>query len=67
MTDSKKQQNQLVFTRVLKPSPKNNSKTNEEEILREKYISPELRLKIIDVLKLKIDNYWWSKINTIII
>ena len=28
---------------VSKMSPKNNSEKNEEEILREKYISPELR------------------------
>ena len=27
-------------------SPKNNSEKNEEEILREKYISPELRSKL---------------------
>ena len=39
--------------RALKTSPKNNSETNEEEILREKYISPELRQKIIDDLRLK--------------
>ena len=31
------------ITRVSKTSPKRNSKTNEEEILREKHISPELR------------------------
>ena len=40
------------ITRVSKTSPKNNSETNEEEMLREKYISPELRQK----------NYRWSKI-----
>ena len=28
------------ITRVLKTSPKNNSETNEEETLRERYISP---------------------------
>ena len=29
---------------------------NEEEILREKYISPELRQRIIDDLRLKDEN-----------
>ena len=40
------------ITRVSKTSPKNNSErvTNEEEILRERYISPELRHKIINDL-----------------
>ena len=36
------------ISRVSKNSPKNNSETNEEEIIREKYISPELRQKTID-------------------
>ena len=35
------------ITRVSKSSPKNNSETNEEEILRKKYISPELRQKLL--------------------
>ena len=39
---------------VSKTSPQNNSKTNKE-ILREKYISPELRQRIIDDLRLKED------------
>ena len=43
--------------RASKTSPKNNSETNEEEILREKYISPELRQKIIDDLRLKEENF----------
>ena len=34
----------------------NNSETNEKKMLREKYISPELRQKIIDDLKLKEEN-----------
>ena len=38
-------------------SPKNNSETNEEEILREKNTSPELRQKILDDLKLKEEIY----------
>ena len=38
---------------------------NEEKILREEYIPPELRQKIIDGLRLKEENYWWSKINII--
>ena len=41
------------ITRVSKTSPKNNSETNEEVTIREKYISPELRQKIIDDLRLK--------------
>ena len=36
------------ITRVSKTSPKNNLKTNEEETLREKSISPQLRQKNID-------------------
>ena len=43
------------ITWASKTSPHNNLKTNEEEILREKYISPELRQKIIDDLRLKGD------------
>ena len=38
------------ISRVSKNSPKNTSETNEEEIIREKYISPELRQKTIDDL-----------------
>ena len=45
------------ITRVSKNSPQNNPEKNEEEILRERYISPELRPKIIDELFLKIKNY----------
>ena len=45
------------ITRVSKTSPKNNSETNEEEILREKYISPKLTQKIIDDLRLKEENF----------
>ena len=40
------------FTRVSKSSPQNNLETNEA-MLGGKYISPELRQKIIDYLKLK--------------
>ena len=46
------------ITGISKTSPKNDSKTNEEEILRERYISPELRHKIIHDLRLKEANYW---------
>ena len=53
------------ITRVLKNSPQNNSETNEEEILREKFIFPELRHKIIDDLRLKTKSCWWSKINVV--
>ena len=42
-------------TRVSNTLPQNNSETNEEEILREKYISPELRQKFIDDPRLKED------------
>ena len=35
------------ISRVSKTSPKNNSETKEEEILRGKYISPELRQKLL--------------------
>ena len=45
------------ITRVPKTTPKNNSETNEAEILSEKYIPPELRQKIIDDLRLKAENY----------
>ena len=40
--------------RVSKTSPQNNLETNKE-IPREKYTSPELKLKIIDYLRLKED------------
>ena len=35
------------ITKVSKTPPKNNSETNEEEILRERFIPPELKYKII--------------------
>ena len=44
-------------TRTSKTSPKNNLEMNEEETIKEKYISPELRQKIIDDLKLKEENF----------
>ena len=40
------------ITKVSKTSPNNNSETNEEEILRERFIPPKLGNK----------NYWWSNI-----
>ena len=43
------------ITRASKSSPNNNLETNKEEILRESYISPELRQKIIDDSRLKED------------
>ena len=43
------------ITRVSKTSPKNNSETNEGEILREKCMFPELRQKITDDLRSKDD------------
>ena len=47
------------ITKVLKTSPKNNSETNEEEILWERFIPWEVRHKTIDDLRLKKENYWW--------
>ena len=38
------------ITTVSKISPKSNSEMNEEELLRKKYIPPELRQKTIDNL-----------------
>ena len=40
------------FMEVSKPAPRNNSETNEEEILRERFIPSALRHKIIDDLRL---------------
>ena len=45
------------ITRASKTSTKNNSETNEEEILRERYISPKRRSKVTDDLRLKEENY----------
>ena len=47
------------ITKVSKTSSQNNSQTitNEEEILGERYISPELRREISDDLRLKTENY----------
>ena len=45
------------ITKVLKTLLKNNSETNEEEILRERFIPLELRHKIINDLRLKEPNY----------
>ena len=44
------------ITSTSKTFPKNNLETNEEEIFREKHISPELRQKVIDNLRLKKEN-----------
>ena len=44
------------ITRVWKTSPKNNSETNKQEILRGICISPELRPKIFDDFRLKVEN-----------
>ena len=41
------------ITRVSKLYPKSNSETNEDQIPREKYISPKLGRTIIDDLRLK--------------
>ena len=50
------------FPRVSKTSPKNRSETNKEEILRERFITLELRQNIINDMRIKTKNYWWSKI-----
>ena len=45
------------ITIVSKTSPMNNSETNEEEMVRVRFIPLELRHKIIDDLRLKRENY----------
>ena len=40
------------ITSDLKTSPHNDLETNQEEMLRKKDISPELKLKLIDDLRL---------------
>ena len=45
------------MTKVSTTSPKNKSKTNEEEIFRETFIPSELRHEIIDNLRLKEENH----------
>ena len=52
--------------RVSKTSPQNNLETNEEEILRERYVSPDLRHKIIQHPRLRTEKYWETNINRII-
>ena len=42
----------LINSKTSKTTPKNNLETNEEEILRERYIHLEERQKIIDYLRL---------------
>ena len=43
-------------TKVSKTSPKNTLETNKEDILSKRYVSPALRHKIIDDLRLKEEN-----------
>ena len=45
------------ITKVSKTSPKINSEANEKEILSERFIPPELRHKIINDLRLKVENF----------
>ena len=45
------------ITRASKTSPKNNFDKNKEAIVRERYISPTLRQKIIDDLRLKQEKF----------
>ena len=46
------------FTIVSKTSPKNNSETKEENYSSGDYLSPELRQKCIDDLRLKEEYFW---------
>ena len=55
------------ITQVSETSPKNNSKTNEEEIFRLGFIPSQLRRKIIDDLRWKVENYGLCNLNKIII
>ena len=52
--------------KVSKNSSNNNSETNEEEILREKFLPPELRHNTINDLRFNEENYLLSKIIMII-
>ena len=45
------------ITKVSKTSPKNHSEANEEQILKERFIPPELRHKTINDLRLKEENH----------
>ena len=45
-----------INDKTSKTSPRSNSEANEEEIIRERYIPPELRQNIIDDLRLKEEN-----------
>ena len=46
----------LIKLQESKTNTKNNSEMNKEEIIREKYISPEFRQKNIDDSRLKEEN-----------
>ena len=48
----------VKITRVSKTLPEINSRTNAEEVLRERLIPSELRHKINDDLRLSKDSYW---------
>ena len=50
------------ITNVSKTSPKSNSKTSDKKILRERFIPPELRHKMINDLRWKKGNYWLSNL-----
>ena len=54
------------ITKISRTSPKNNLETNEEDILRERFIPPELRYKSINDLRLREESYFLFKINKII-
>ena len=55
-----------IIRKVLKTSQNNHSETKKEEILREIFMSLELRHKINDDLRSRKENFWLLKINIII-
>ena len=54
------------ITKVSKNSSNHNSETNEEEILREEFLPPELRHNTINDLRFNEENYLLFKIIIII-
>ena len=54
------------ITRFSKTLPKTNTETNQEKILRERFVASEERYKTIVGLRLRKENYWLFIINIII-
>ena len=50
------------ITSVSKASSKNNPETNEDEVLKERFIPSELKRKVINDLRLREENHLLSKI-----